>query len=197
MKIIFLLLLIFISNFICYKNGHSFYKYIDETKQNKVFDLSFYLLPKLKLSSNVKNIINWLTILILIVPLFINKSTSSNWKLSKEIIKIFIPVAIIRAITINLTILPPNSKCDLSDFSINELVHGHCYDKLFSGHLAITLICMYVYLNNNIVSKYYAMASIMFVILYMLISKGHYTNDLVFSFFVVYFVIKENLMTYI
>ena len=53
---------------------------------------------------------------------------------------------VIRAITINLTILPPNKKCNLKQFTYNECIQGHSYDKLFSGHLSLVLIVMYIFL---------------------------------------------------
>jgi hypothetical protein len=170
------------------------YFIIIEIVRNKVFDLFYYLMPKINFSQNILNILNTISIFILILPLFINKTSTSNWTLIKTIISIYIPVALIRVITTNLTILPSDIKCNINEFNINELIVGYCYDKLFSGHLAITLVAMYVYYTNNIINKYYAYGNILFIIIYMLLTKGHYTNDLLFSFFVVYFVIKENII---
>ena len=198
MKIIYFILLIFIANYISFHNGNNFYKYRDQNnKKNKIFDLSYYFFPNLKIEKLYLDIFNWISIGFLIIPFFINffnsSSYISNFTLCIEIMRLYIPIAIIRAITTNLTILPSHNKCDIDNININELIQGHCYDKLFSGHLALTLVCMYVFYNHNIINKSYAYFNIVLLILYMIISKEHYTNDMIFSFFVVYFVIKENI----
>ena len=194
MVIYLVIMVIMILNYTSYKNGNSFYtlhKNLDN--KMKVFDLSYAYLPKIIIIDNrYTNILNWIFTILPFLP-FIFFNVENKFKLFIEMIDYFVPVMLIRGITINLTILPPNKKCNLKQFTYNECIQGHSYDKLFSGHLSLVLIVMYIFWIHNIVSFYYIVVNIFLIIFYMLLFRLHYSNDLVFSFFVVYFVINENI----
>jgi len=187
------ILIIFILNYTSYKNGDWFYKLREKLdKKPKVFDLAYAYLPKLDIHDYYLNSLNWFFAILPFIPFFISKS-ESNFELFTEMMEYFIPVYLIRAFTTNLTILPPNEKCSIQKFTFNELIQGHCYDKLFSGHLALAMIAMYIFWKHKIISSNYLAINVFLTILYMLLSRGHYSNDLIFSFFVVYFVLNENI----
>ena len=190
-KIIIIILFIIYLNYICYKNGNYFY---NEThyKRHKVFDLCYYYLPRLKLDYTISTIFHWLLILLPFIP-FLFPKNENNLDILKEVIELLLPILLIRGFTINLTVLPSDQKCNTEKISFNEIIHGHCYDKQFSGHLAIVLTFLYVFWKHNIISIEYYVINVLIVIFYMLLTRGHYTNDLIFSFFVVYFSINENL----
>lgn len=193
MKIILLIAIILLLNYTCYKNGEWFYKLREfNNKRHKVFDLAYAFLPKLNLGEKEINILNWIFALLPFLP-FLFPSEIGKFEMLKTMIGLFIPVYFIRALTTNLTILPSDKKCELKEFTINELIQGHCYDKLFSGHLALALISLYVFWKNKVISSNYLGINISSIVLYMLLTRGHYSNDLIFSFFVVYFIINENL----
>ena len=185
-------IVILILNYTSYKNGDWFYKLRENLdKKPKVFDLAYAYLPKLRVQDKYINILNWFFGLLPFMPFFFSK-VDSNFELFTEMIENFIPVYLIRAFTTNLTILPPDQKCTIKQFSFNELIQGHCYDKLFSGHLALAMIAMYIFWKHQVISSNYLAINVFLTVIYMLISRGHYSNDLIFSFFVVYFVINQN-----
>ena len=187
------IIVILILNYTSYKNGNWFYTLREKlNKRPKVFDFFYSILPKLELKDSTLNILNWIVFIIPFVP-FIFEASGNKLDLLKEMIELFLPVYLIRGLTTNFTILPSDKKCDIKYFTINEMIQGHCYDKLFSGHLALSMIAMYVFWKYNAVSSLYLINNILFTVFYMLLTREHYTNDLIFSFFVVYFVIKENL----
>jgi hypothetical protein len=188
-----IIMIIMISNYTSYKNGNEFY-ILRKNPDNKIkiFDLSYKYLPKLIIDDRYINILNWVFTIFPFFP-FIFFNIENKFKLFIEIIEYFVPVMLIRTITINLTILPPNKKCNLKQFTYNEYLQGHSYDKLFSGHLSLALIAMYIFWIHNIVSFNYIVVNIFLIIFYMLLFRLHYSNDLIFSFFVVYFIINENI----
>ena len=191
--IIIIINIIIILNYTSYKNGNWFY-ILRKNPDNKmkIFDLSYMYLPKLIIDDKYINILNWFFTILPFFP-FIFFNVENKFKLFIEMIDYIAPVMLIRAITINLTILPPDKKCNLKQFTYNECIQGHSYDKLFSGHLSLALIVMYIFWIHNIVSFYYIIVNIFLIIFYMLLFRLHYSNDLIFSFFVVYFVINENI----
>jgi hypothetical protein len=185
-------IVIMILNYTSYKNGDWFYKLREKLdKKPKVFDLAYAYLPKLQADDKYINILNWFFGILPFMPFFFSK-VESNFELFTEMIQYFIPVYLIRALTTNLTILPPDQKCTIKQFTFNELIQGHCYDKLFSGHLALAMIAMYIFWKHHVISSNYLAINVFLTVIYMLISRGHYSNDLIFSFFVVYFVINQN-----
>ena len=187
------ILIILILNYTSYKNGNWFYTLREKlNKRPKVFDFFYSVLPKLELKDSTLNILNWIVFIIPFVPFFF-ESSGNKLDLFMEMIEYFLPVYLIRGLTTNFTILPSDKKCDIKYFTINEMIQGHCYDKLFSGHLALSMIAMYIFWKHNVISSIYLMNNILFTVFYMLLTREHYTNDLIFSFFVVYFIIKENL----
>jgi hypothetical protein len=187
------IIVIMILNYTSYKNGDWFYKLREKLdKKPKVFDLAYAYLPKLRMDDKYLNILNWFFALLPFMPFFFSK-VASDFELFTEMIEYFIPVYLIRALTTNLTILPPDQKCTIKQFSFNELIQGHCYDKLFSGHLALAMIAMYIFWKHQVISSNYLAINVFLTVIYMLISRGHYSNDLIFSFFVVYFVINQNI----
>lgn len=188
------IIVIMILNYTSYKNGDWFYKLREKLdKEPKVFDLAYAYLPKLKTDEYYINILNWFFGILPFIPFFFGSIQKSNFELFSEMIEYFIPVYLIRAFTTNLTILPPDKKCTIKQFTFNELIQGHCYDKLFSGHLALAMIAMYIFWKYQVISSNYLAINVFLTMLYMLISRGHYSNDLIFSFFVVYFVINQNI----
>jgi len=193
MVIYLVIMIIMILNYTSYKNGNWFY-ILRKNPDNKIkiYDLSYAYLPKIIIDDRYINILNWVFTMLPFFP-FIFFNVNNKCKLFNEMIEYFVPVMLIRGITINLTILPPDKKCNLKQFTYNEYIQGHSYDKLFSGHLSLVLIVMYIFWIHNIVSFYYIIINIFLIIFYMLLFRLHYSNDLFFSFFIVYFVINENI----
>ena len=104
-----------------------------------------------------------------------------------------------------LTIMPdPSGICDIKPFAF---VMGRCNDLVVSGHASNSLLCYYFYhqyCNQNLSFErkrkldnlfwYFILCNCIWII----ISRNHYTTDVIFSFFVSRFVFeqRENIYAY-
>lgn len=154
-------------------NGKKFYnKRKKENKTNpKIFDLGHKYLPNI---SHVKYI-NMLINILIFFPLFIDIS------MFDEFLSFMIPIVILRYITTNITILPNCDKnCKDDDFNLFNMLNGHCYDKLFSGHYAsATLISIFLYKKNY--NKFFIGIYNLLSALLLIASRGHYSSDIIFG----------------
>lgn len=168
------------------KSGDDFYMdRIDKQKTTpKVYDIMHKLLPK---DTNKEWLTNYMLILS-IVPLIIN----FNSDLVYTFVGLLITINIIRDITINLTILPKNVECVPEKTMMSHLI-GSCYDKIFSGHFSFVYILSLLYYSYGYITNvplliiWNAINAII-----ILISRSHYTIDIVMSFFVCSFVFVQN-----
>jgi len=153
-------------------NGDKYYSQrISEGKTNpKVFDISHKYLPDLSKYAYVNDI---LTISFL-APL-LTKET-----ILIEYIGFWIPIFLIRSVTNLVTILPKCKKCP----NERNAVIGGCYDKIFSGHFASTYLAVLIYLKYNWISVPVGILMCLANTLTILLSRGHYTIDVIVAFFV-------------
>ena len=166
------------------KNGNQFY--LNREKNNKtrskVFDILHKYIPE---NENLE----WVTHIILcimILPLFIKNDS----QLYFDLVILLILINLIRDITINLTILPKNKTCKIEHpTNIPQHIVGSCYDKIFSGHFAFVFILSLLYYSNSLITSIPLLVCINLINSYfLLLSRSHYTIDIVVSFFVVYLV---------
>ena len=149
-RIIFILFFITIHSLVVYLvhlNGKTFYN--DNNNNNssnklKIFDISHKYLPNL--SSN-DSIILVNDLIALLTPFIFGK------EVFLEFIKYYPICLIIRCLMNYVTILPKNKHCVDSEFKIKNLVKGHCYDKIFSGHFTITLLVALIIYNNKVITN--------------------------------------------
>ena len=168
-------------------NGEKYYnKRIAENKVTpKVYDIMHEHLPYWKNNDWLNNLIGVLTIIPLIY--------TNNPELYFDFASLLLIVNIIRDITINLTILPKEEECQLSDRSyLYSTALGACYDKIFSGHFAFVFLLTLLYNSYNIITNM-PMIIIWNIInaISILIIHSHYTIDIVMSFFVCMTVFNE------
>lgn len=97
-----------------------------------------------------------------------------------------------------LTVMPdPSGICDIKPFAF---IMGKCNDLVVSGHASNSLLCYYYYneyANQNLSNErkkrlenlfwYFIVCNCIWII----ISRNHYTTDVVFSFFVSRFVFEQ------
>jgi len=168
------------------KTGDDFYMdRIDKQKTTpKVYDVMHKLLPK---ETNKEWLTNYMIILSLL-PLIFN----FNSDLGYNFLGLLLTINIIRDITINLTILPKNVDCVLDKTMISHLI-GSCYDKIFSGHFSFVYILTLLYYSYGYITNI-PILIIWNVInaIIILISRSHYTIDIVMSFFVCSFIFVQN-----
>jgi hypothetical protein len=168
------------------KTGENYYmNRIDNQKTTpKVYDIMHKLLPK-------DTSIHWLTnymLVLSLLPLIFN----FNSDLGYNFLGLLITINIIRDISINLTILPKDIDCVPDKTIINHIL-GSCYDKIFSGHFSFVYILTLLYYSYGYITNVPLIIiwNILNAII-ILISRSHYTIDIVMAFFVCSFVFVQN-----
>ena len=97
---------------------------------------------------------------------------------------------LLRQFIIQMTILPKNTVCDIKNTS---MIRGGCYDKIFSGHFGITFLTTLVLLENGLINKFIALLVNLVNGIFILLSRNHYTIDIIVSIFVVIIIYQNNL----
>ena len=84
--------------------------------------------------------------------------------------------------------LPKQRNANVKDEKYRNLIFGGCYDKLFSGHISIytTFIFFIITYTDQIKYKYIYLCSILLMSLISLMSKSHYTVDIVTAIIIQY-----------
>ena len=114
--------------------------------------------------------------------IFIFSPLLFNLSIFNDFLSYATPLYIFKYITSNVTILPKSKNCYDGDFNVLHLINGHCYDKIFSGHFAGSVIISLLLYNKGIVTDP------MILIIYNLISaflilatRSHYTVDIILA----------------
>lgn len=164
---------------------------------NSLFDVIHFFIPKeLVYLGFVSDILTIIILLFTINQMFkcgklflFAKSLLMNMTL-----KLFISM---------LTIMPdPSGICNIKPFAF---IMGRCNDLVISGHASNSLLCYYFYnqySNQNLdfgrkkkldnLFWYFILCNCIWII----ISRNHYTTDVVFSFFVSKFVFEQRYYIY-
>ena len=107
--------------------------------------------------------------------------------LFKEFAGKFLLLMIIRCFTMVATILPKHEQCKL-DSNWFRFVRGQCYEKIFSGHMSLTLLASLIYLREDMISPIQFWATNIFEFLSIAVTRAHYTVDLVLAIVITYLV---------
>lgn len=99
----------------------------------------------------------------------------------KEYGEMWLSFFVIRAILISLTILPKHKHCDDTKLGILELIQGHCYDKIPSGHFATVFLAVLILLSKNVIGIPAAVALSGSAAWLILALRGHYSVDVAVS----------------
>jgi hypothetical protein len=147
-------------------------------KYPKVYDIGHKYLPNL---SQYEFISNYYMVLFIIIVACL--------PILNEFIGYIIPIYILRLIIIHLTILPKYKECNID---VKNLFGG-CYDKIFSGHFAtIFLISLLLWKHKYISFILVCIINIISALL-ILVTRSHYTIDIVVAFFITLFVYQNKL----
>jgi len=175
--IIILIIIQIVFVYLCYYNGKHFFS--ERKKQGKttakIFDISHKFLPNYSDNDTLHNLLN----IVIFSPLVIYPH------LIGEFLSYIIPILLFRYITTNTTILPKTKNCNDDTFGIFNFVNGHCYDKLFSGHFACSVIISLLLHHNNLIQSpvilwlYNALSAYL-----LLVTRAHYTVDLILGGYV-------------
>ena len=123
---------------------------------------------------------------------------SKNTELCYLAFKIFSIIYFLRNITKLFTIIPSQQQeCKSSTNDIRCYIFGYCHDKIFSGHLSLSLVLLLVTIDNKLIGdKYIPLAMILHVIYAGLILavRNHYSVDIILAYIIcisVFYNIKD------
>ena len=170
---IFFISLLFISNHYILNN------FADNNY--KLFDLLHYLTPDY--FTNLSPFSDFMTITLLVI--------SSIFLYNKQSVipfyKCIVLCQLFKKFVGMLTILPDSSGyCEEKSF---QIILGRCNDLVISGHACTILTCYFFlspYIKSSILSIYVILNLILIVL-----SRNHYTIDVIFSFFVTNFIFEK------
>jgi hypothetical protein len=178
--IVFILFIINCSTYITNWLGKEFYE--REVRVNSVFDVFHEYTPDFH---KFEVFINIIPFTILGCLFFCGISLDSIKEFAWKLLLIYA----IRALTVITTILPKHEKCDyeVGSFSISTFIGG-CYDKVFSGHMALTLLGTLIYYRENYISfSSFAFINMVEAAL-IILTRAHYTIDVLLAILITYLV---------
>jgi hypothetical protein len=108
----------------------------------------------------------------------------------KEFLEMIMPIFLLRAITVHLTVLPKKVGCDISK---QNKMFGGCYDKIFSGHFSIILLGTLLLKQYHYINIYTFVLANALNALLILCSRSHYTVDLVVSMLATFYVYHQKI----
>jgi len=161
------------------KNSERFY----QTKENykKIQDIFHSILPHFHNFEYASDVLTLLVIGYLAIM---------NFDLLYHLGGLIFTLVLLRQFIIPITILPKNTSCDISDTS---MFRGGCYDKIFSAHFGITFLTTLILFDNGLINNLVAILINLVNGMFILLSRNHYTIDIVVSIFVVIIIYQNNL----
>lgn len=161
------------------KKSERFY----QTKENykKVQDIFHSILPHFEHFEYASDVLTLLVIGYLAIM---------NFHLLYHLGGLIFTLVLLRQFIIPITILPKNNLCSISDTS---MFRGGCYDKIFSAHFGITFLTTLILFDNGLINNMVAILINLVNGMFILLSRNHYTIDIIVSIFVVIIIYQNNL----
>jgi hypothetical protein len=160
--------------------SENFYQKTENNK--KVHDIFHDFLPHINTFEYMPDI--------LLVSLFAYM-TIVNYNLIYQFAGLAFTLIIVRSLIINMTVLPKNNVCNIKKDS--SLFRGGCYDKIFSGHFGITFLMTLLLYDNGYINQFVAILVNFLNAILILLTRSHYTIDIIVSIFVVIIIYQNNL----
>ena len=145
----------------------------------KVYDVSHKYLPNLNKYEYVSNLYTFFFVLII---LFIPK-------VFEQFVEYIIPIMLARLIIMHMTVLPKNSNCIVHISS----VFGGCYDKIFSGHFAAVFLITLLLSEHNYISILSLILINVLNAFLILVTRSHYTIDIIVSLIITLLFYQNNI----
>lgn len=150
-------------------------------KHPKVYDVMHKILPNM----SKFNIYHDILTMIFIVPILFNVN------ILKEYLGYWLVIFMFRTILINLTILPKNKDCVVKKKGMNLV--KTCYDKIFSGHFSSVFLAVLLYIKYGWINVYQGAVLCIIVSTNILLTRSHYTVDIIVAILVCVIVFQNNL----
>jgi hypothetical protein len=157
----------------------------------KVFDIGHKFIPDYSDNPTLVNLSNILTLLPFFVFVY-----HKDLKSIQTVISFGLTIHIIRLLFLIVTILPKHKTCDDTNYTWYNIVNGHCYDKVFSGHFAVLLLFVIVLHANYNISLIYIIPYVIVVGMIILSIRSHYTIDLLVATLVTNYVYCHNIQLF-
>ena len=114
-----------------------------------------------------------------------------NYKLIYHFGGLVFSLILLRQLIIQITVLPKNDMCKIKTHT--SIFRGGCYDKIFSGHFGIGFLMTLILYDNGLINKVSAVFINFLNALFILLTRSHYTIDIVVSIFAVIIIYQNNL----
>ena len=174
-----------IINFFATYNVYQLNK-INKNKNSPLYDIG-HVLFKENYSFSWFSEIVYIYIILLVVYLI---KTKNDYLLKKSIIIISV-LFLIRAISINLTILPlPKESCTNKP----PFIYGGCGDLMFSGHFCYYTVLLYICLFKLEIALYlkiFILLNFCFSLINTLHLRNHYSIDIYISIIISFLTCRE------
>lgn len=136
--------------------------------------------------SNYSNLVDIAT-LIFIFPIF-KSLKNDNFEPISYFISIFSILMILRSFALLATDIPSCDKnCNPHNLTLYNIFFGHCHDKLFSGHNAITILSIITAYKFKLITIQQLTLLIILQLIYaysIIITRSHYTVDVLLSYYI-------------
>ena len=116
-----------------------------------LYDIIISNTPDLSKYDYISNLLFIFIFSFLLIPLFFK-----NYKFFISFFKYFSIIVLLRTITTQVTVLPPQTECKYEKKFLNIFymcLNGHHIDKIFSGHTSASLLIVLLYFRYNILDK--------------------------------------------
>ena len=171
----FLLLIIALSSYVTDELGIWFY---EKRNENKIFDLIHEFTPDFHEYGGIVNLIPFL-----FLATFLFTKGNLIWEFAEK----FLILIFLRSITLFFTILPKHENCS-KRFDWSTCFVGQCYDKIFSGHTALTLLAALLLNRGGYIPTWLGFLFVSLEILFILLTRSHYSVDVLFAIVITYLV---------
>lgn len=171
-----LILIIALSSYVTDELGIWFYEL--QNNENKVFDLIHEFTPDFHEYGGIVNLIP-----LLFLGTFLFTKGTLIWEFAEK----FLVLIFLRSLTIFLTILPKHENCS-KRFEWSTCLVGQCYDKIFSGHTALTTLAALLLVRAGYIPQWLGILFVALETLFILLTRSHYTIDVFFAMVMAYLV---------
>lgn len=165
-------------NFAANKIGQQHY---DSDHNTGIFDFGHIALPRWRVREHEIMLLEAIPVLSVFV-----KGVGPVVRALPDAMYVMAWILALRVLTSVSTILPRDDECDADRFGFKQIIGGFCFDKLFSGHTAFSVVVAMVLVKHEIWSANLAWIYPAWMALYLLLTRGHYTSDVILGGIIAY-----------
>jgi len=153
--------------------------YLEKPLRDLIFDNSLDL-RNLKVFTNI-------LLVIFILPYF----QENGIKALSFFFRFFSIIVAIRVVSSTITDIPSSDpNCSINqEATWSSYITGHCFDKIFSGHTAISLSLILIAKKFDLISNksaiFLSLMQILYVYFFLICTRGHYSVDVFLSYVIV------------